>query len=73
MEDIITSTETVAPKTESPKTLDQHAADLDAWLKERGLQPIVVARGIRTGALVPVDDFMPDTHVATFVLQPVQK
>lgn len=55
---------------EAPKTLDRHAAELDAWLKERGLVPVVVARGRVSGGLSPIDDFMPATHDAVFTLQP---
>lgn len=60
-------------ETQPAKTLDQHAAELDAWLQARGLVPMVVARGKRTGALSSIDDFMPDTHAATFILQPVRR
>lgn len=55
------------------KTLDQHAADLDAWLAERGLAPMIVARGRVSGALSPIADFMPATHDATFILQPTKQ
>jgi hypothetical protein len=55
------------------KTLDQHAADLDAWLKARGLVPVVVARGNVTGSLTRIEDFMPASHAATFILKPVSR
>lgn len=75
MSEIITSAENVNPPGQptTTKTLDQHAADLDAWLAERGLVPLVVAQGKVTGALAPIADFMPASHLATWILQPKPK
>lgn len=56
---------TPAPPT---KTLEQHQADLNQWLQERGLVPMVVAVGKRTGAPSAIADFMPPTHDAQFIL-----
>ena len=53
-------------------TIQQHAADLEQWLKARNLAITVVAVGKRTGATMPIVDFMPDTHDATFALTQVQ-
>ena len=50
------------------KTLEQHTADLKRWFEDRGVMPIVVAQGKRSGALSPIADFQPDTHVFTFIL-----
>lgn len=58
---------------QTTKTLDQHAAELDAWLEARGLVPLVVARGNVTGSLTRIEDFMPASHTATFILQPVNR
>lgn len=54
------------------KTLDQHAADLDAWLKARGLVPVVVMQGIDTGHISPIADYVRQYpgHRPTFILQP---
>jgi phage gp36-like protein len=41
---------------QTTKTLDQHAAELDAWLKARGLVPVVVMQGIDTGHISPIAD-----------------
>lgn len=53
-------------------TLEQHGADLEAWLKARNLTIVVIAVGKRTGATMPIADFMPDTHNASFALAQVQ-
>jgi len=50
-------------------TMEEHMADLQQWLRERGLIPVVVAVGKRSHAASPIADFMPDTHVAIFTLQ----
>lgn len=57
--------------TKAP-TIQQHAADLEQWLKARNLAIAVVAVGKRTGATMPIADFMPDTHEATFALTEVR-
>lgn len=59
--------------TTTPKSLDEHMREFEQWLKARNLQPIVVALGKRSGSISPIVDFMPDTHQATFILQPVQR
>lgn len=61
---------TLSQACEKPMT--QHAADLEKWLKERGLAILVIAVGKRTGGHAPIADFMPDTHEATFALVQVQ-
>lgn len=50
-------------------TIQQHLADLEQWLKERHLVIVPCVRGLRTGALAPVEDYLPETHAATWALQ----
>ena len=54
--------------TDQP-TIQQHLADLERWLKERNLAITPCVRGLRTGALAPVEDYLPETHAATWALQ----
>lgn len=61
----IATTTTTSP----PKTVEQHMADLSVWFNERGLVPVVVALGKRTNTLCAIDDFLPETHTATFTVQ----
>lgn len=58
-------------QTETTKapTIQEHVNELHRWLAERGLVLGVVAQGARTGALSPIEDYMPPTHVATWALQ----
>ena len=65
--DLIADTEPTEP-TPPTKTLEQHQADLNQWLQERGLVPVVVAVGKYTGTPSPIADFMPRTHDAQFFL-----
>ncbi len=57
------------PQPTPPPTLEQYAAELSAWCNERGLVPVVVARGKRSGAAVPIADFLPESHEAHIILQ----
>ena len=59
-------------ETEQPKTLAQLQAELQAWLDKHHLQPVISARGLRTGNLSPIADFMPVTHDAVVSFQQVQ-
>lgn len=59
-------------KTAEQQDIEQLRIAFDAWLAEHGVQPLVVARGRRSGQLSPIDDFMPDSHEASFVLVPRQ-
>lgn len=64
------TTETV----EKPKkTIQQLLSELNQWCKAEGVAIGAVARGARTGELVPIEDFMPTTHTAGWALQFVEK
>lgn len=62
--------QTETTTTTTTKTQEQHFADLVAWCKARGLQPVIMAQGKRTGAMCPIDDFLPETHTAIFTVMP---
>lgn len=66
--------ESKAPTAEAPapKTLAQLQVELQTWLDQNHLQVAVMAHGLRTGQFAPIEDFMPATHEATFVVQRVQ-
>lgn len=55
-----------------PPTIQQHLADLQQWCAQRGVSIVPVAQGVRTGAVVPIADFMPDTHLPRWTLQPAE-
>lgn len=58
---------------ESPaRTPEQHMADLNAWLQERGLVLVPVAVGRKSGQMASVQDWEPDSHYFTFALVPKQ-
>lgn len=54
------------------QAFEQLHRELDAWLAERGVTAVIMARGRRSGQLSPLVDFLPDTHDATIVLVPRQ-
>lgn len=53
-------------------TIQELVAELKQWCAAKGVVIGVVALGARTGAVVPIDDFMPPTHNAGWALQFVQ-
>lgn len=63
----------IAVETEQPKTLEELQKELAEWMTKNGLRPVVFARGLRTGSLANIDDFLPPTHEAAFTLQKVQQ
>lgn len=52
--------------------LQQIGAQLSEWLKDKGVTLQVVAIGKRTGQACAIDDFLPDSHVASITLQVTQ-
>jgi len=60
--------------TATPKSLDEHMREFEQWLKDRHLQPVIVAQGVITGAIMPIDDFWRhEGHKLTIILQPAQR
>lgn len=58
-------------ETTKAPSIQDHVNELHRWLAERNLVLGVVAQGVRTNALTPIEDFMPanGSHVATWALQ----
>lgn len=55
-----------------PPTIQQHLADLTQWCAQRGVVIVPVAQGVRTGAIVPISDFVHTTHLPRWTLQPAE-
>lgn len=55
-----------------PLTLQEHGEALQRWLRERGLVIVPVAQGRRTGQVTALDDFLGETHRATYILSEAQ-
>lgn len=53
------------PPDETPEP--DFRTELQALLDRSGLVPVIVAVGKRSGAQVPIVDFLPDTHDVTVV------
>lgn len=68
------TTETTPEVTEKPApTIQQLLVELSQWCAQRGVTIGTVARGVRSGQIVPIEDFMPTTHTAGWALQFVEK
>lgn len=61
--------ETATQTEKTPQTLEQLQAELSEWLQKNRLRPVVLARGLRSGQVSPIIDFLPPTHEAVFVLE----
>ena len=57
----------------SAPTIQQHLAELEQWLQDRGVIIVPCVMGARTKALSPIEDFLPTTHAATWALQVIQE